>query len=538
MSNQIPVILDSDGELKRLPTGDTLVNRAGTPYYPGLSGAGGGITTSYTFSTTTTDSDPGSGTLRLNNSTQASATEIYLDDLDSNGNDWSILAGIPPIANPIGSKTAYVRLSAAGDSSKFIVWLLTATTDESGYYTLYGTMYNKSSNSPFTNGQLLLVTFTQNGDPGADGSDAAITPGTTDNAIVRADGTSNSAIQGSTAVISDAGALTLTAASSLYGSGSKLPVLSVKDASSNVVFEVTAHTTGNNIGLGPNTTNSITTGTLNIGIGNNACTEVSTGNSNVGLGGGAASAIQSGSSNMCIGTNAGLLITSGNSNMCIGVLAGSAITTTNNNVCIGTSAGLAVTGGGNVCIGTSAGQSINAASLSVFIGLNNGNNASQLATATSCVCIGYNSYTSGNNAVVIGQSCTAAANGIAIGNSVTATANQAVLGPSSITDTRLQGQVSVARSLTVNDAGGDYDMRVEGDTLPYMLFLDASAATENIALLAGSAPNWQSMDRGLFIANSSTAPTGNPSGGGFLFVDSGALKWRGSSGTVTTIAPA
>jgi hypothetical protein len=40
------------------------------------------------------------------------------------------------------------------------------------------------------------------------------------------------------------------------------------------------------------------------------------------------------------------------------------------------------------------------------------------------------------------------------------------------------------------------------------------------------------------IANATTAPTTNPTGGGVLYVESGALKYRGSSGTVTTIAPA
>jgi len=34
------------------------------------------------------------------------------------------------------------------------------------------------------------------------------------------------------------------------------------------------------------------------------------------------------------------------------------------------------------------------------------------------------------------------------------------------------------------------------------------------------------------------APTSSPSGGGLLYVESGALKYRGSSGTVTTIAAA
>lgn len=40
------------------------------------------------------------------------------------------------------------------------------------------------------------------------------------------------------------------------------------------------------------------------------------------------------------------------------------------------------------------------------------------------------------------------------------------------------------------------------------------------------------------IANATTVPTTNPTGGGVLYVEGGALKYRGSSGTVTTIAAA
>lgn len=40
------------------------------------------------------------------------------------------------------------------------------------------------------------------------------------------------------------------------------------------------------------------------------------------------------------------------------------------------------------------------------------------------------------------------------------------------------------------------------------------------------------------IANATTVPTSNPTGGGILYSEGGALKWRGSSGTITTIAPA
>lgn len=90
----------------------------------------------------------------------------------------------------------------------------------------------------------------------------------------------------------------------------------------------------------------------------------------------------------------------------------------------------------------------------------------------------------------------------------------------------------------VNNSGADRDSRFEGDTLPYMLFLDASAATENIALLAASAPNWQSMDRGLFIGGASAAPAGNPSGGCFLWFNTSTNKLivRIPSGDIIEIA--
>jgi hypothetical protein len=42
----------------------------------------------------------------------------------------------------------------------------------------------------------------------------------------------------------------------------------------------------------------------------------------------------------------------------------------------------------------------------------------------------------------------------------------------------------------------------------------------------------------LAIANADVAPSGNPVDGGILYVEDEALKYRGSKGTVTVIAPA
>lgn len=76
-----------------------------------------------------------------------------------------------------------------------------------------------------------------------------------------------------------------------------------------------------------------------------------------------------------------------------------------------------------------------------------------------------------------------------------------------------------------------------------MTFSEASAGT---VLHLDKAPNigfFQAAQFGsgvgvLGLANATTVPTLNPTGGGVAYAEAGALKWRGSSGTVTTIAVA
>ena len=42
----------------------------------------------------------------------------------------------------------------------------------------------------------------------------------------------------------------------------------------------------------------------------------------------------------------------------------------------------------------------------------------------------------------------------------------------------------------------------------------------------------------MFVGNATTVPTSNPTSGGVLYAEGGALKWRGSSGGITVIADA
>jgi len=75
-------------------------------------------------------------------------------------------------------------------------------------------------------------------------------------------------------------------------------------------------------------------------------------------------------------------------------------------------------------------------------------------------------------------------------------------------------------------------------------FTESGVADNRLVLAAGgnisinSAGSFGGGTGVIFIANRSAVPSSNPSGGGILYTESGALKYRGSSGTVTTIANA
>lgn len=70
-------------------------------------------------------------------------------------------------------------------------------------------------------------------------------------------------------------------------------------------------------------------------------------------------------------------------------------------------------------------------------------------------------------------------------------------------------------------------------------------AQDQLALIAGGVKG-AAIEEGsngtvgthIFIPNLTTAPTGNPTSGGYMYVEAGALKYKGSSGTVTTLGVA
>ena len=85
-------------------------------------------------------------------------------------------------------------------------------------------------------------------------------------------------------------------------------------------------------------------------------------------------------------------------------------------------------------------------------------------------------------------------------------------------------------SLTGENPGAKLDIKAQG-----------SLSTDIIFRLRDKSDSYDIMSvngHNVIAINNGTAPTANLTTAGQLYVESGALKYRGSSGTVTTIASA
>jgi len=75
---------------------------------------GGAISIPFLFSTSTVNSDPGDGFIRLDNATQNLSTTIRIDLLSSDGTDWdSVVTGFADSTNTV---KGYIRIVKKIDS--------------------------------------------------------------------------------------------------------------------------------------------------------------------------------------------------------------------------------------------------------------------------------------------------------------------------------------------------------------------------------------------------------------------------------------
>lgn len=132
---------------------------------------GGAVSLPYTFSSTTTDADPGAGYLRLDNATQNASTTIRAD---LSGSDASDLTGVLALLDDSTSvNKGYLKLQHATDATKWLVFAVVSVASPSGYRNITAICAASSATNPFTNGDSLLFDFTPTGDKGDKGDTGA-----------------------------------------------------------------------------------------------------------------------------------------------------------------------------------------------------------------------------------------------------------------------------------------------------------------------------------------------------------------------------
>lgn len=88
---------------------------------------------------------------------------------------------------------------------------------------------------------------------------------------------------------------------------------------------------------------------------------------------------------------------------------------------------------------------------------------------------------------------------------------------------------------------GAVRLRLRGGDANVIVEATEPVQNQRVLALLGTTPITDTQmpantgDMVIYIANASTVPAADPVGGGILFVEGGALKYRGSAGTVTTL---
>lgn len=126
-----------------------------------------------TYSSTTTDSDPGAGTFRLNHATPASATAMYLDNTDTGGSTVSTLFDLWD--DSTSTVKGFVRIEKSKSPATWAEFDVTGSVvDGTGYRKL--TLSNGAGSGVFTNGDTFVIVFYAKGDKGDTGT-AGASPG-------------------------------------------------------------------------------------------------------------------------------------------------------------------------------------------------------------------------------------------------------------------------------------------------------------------------------------------------------------------------
>jgi hypothetical protein len=130
----------------------------------GAAGNFGGASFDYTFSTTTTEADPGAGNIRFNAS-PTTATAMYIDASDDAATDLSTF--LNTIDDSTSTIKGHFRVSKKFDDSVFKLYTIGSLTDNTGWFTVNCSYV--SGNGTLSNSDDIVITFARTGDKGDTG---------------------------------------------------------------------------------------------------------------------------------------------------------------------------------------------------------------------------------------------------------------------------------------------------------------------------------------------------------------------------------
>lgn len=227
---------------------------------------------------------------------------------------------------------------------------------------------------------------------------------------------------------------------------------------------------------------------------------------NMAAGNGVGQGLTTGIANTLVGTSVGNALTSATNNVFMGYLVGNSATTASQCIAIGAASFSAVaTGASNMVIGYNTATAMVAATQNIILGNGTGN---AMVSSFYNTVVGFQSATTmtGSQNTIVGA---------ATGLGITSGAGNTILGANYTAPSNWSNSVAL----------------ISGGTLKLFIDANGNVSHNGVGSFGGGVLT-------TFLPNSTTVPTTNPTGGGILYVEAGALKFRGSSGTVTTIAPA
>jgi len=162
----------------------------------------------FTFSTSTTLTDPGIGIIRFGNSSAASTSSLVIDDQTADSGNPSVEDWLKTFDDSTSTVKGTLRLFEVATPQNYVIYNVTGITDSTGFVQVSVTHVDSNFNSgtTFADTASLRVNFYRSGDLGSVGPQGPVgNTGPTGSAATVAVGTTSTGAAGSSAAVTNSG---------------------------------------------------------------------------------------------------------------------------------------------------------------------------------------------------------------------------------------------------------------------------------------------------------------------------------------------